>query len=171
MIFFIISFAGGSSPSLKGKCPGTPFDGFPDTPVPLTTQQQRVYMCKGVFHDDRHGRCVVPGFGLRETRHKHITPWCKSPWRCARNYHLISRLTSTLTLHFITCKVSESQWLRLPVHRVRFQFTKPTCPIIYTRPISLPFNLLSVDSWCWCGISARGWPMTHRNVQEARRAI
>lgn len=30
-------FAGGSSPSLKGKCPGTPFGGFPDTHVPLTT--------------------------------------------------------------------------------------------------------------------------------------
>lgn len=93
-----------------------------------------------------------------------LRPRRNSSLRCARNYHLTNQLPLivhliswlTSTIHSWTnvhpCKVSVSQGLKLTVLR----FTKPTYPIIYTCPISLPLNLLSADSWCWCGISARG---------------
>lgn len=93
-----------------------------------------------------------------------LRPRRNSSLRCARDYHLTNQLPLivhliswlTSTIHSWTnvhpCKVSVSQGLKLTVLR----FTKPTYPIIYTCPISLPLNLLSADSWCWCGISARG---------------
>ncbi|MCI0197767.1 hypothetical protein E7W82_02475 [Cronobacter sakazakii] len=73
-------FAGGSSPSLKGKCPGTPFGGFPDTHVPLTTQQSVIYtfcivqwLCHRftVAHD-----VFAVGEGLMGNRREAPEPYC-----------------------------------------------------------------------------------------------
>lgn len=113
-------FAGGSSPSLKGKCPGTPFSGFPDTHVPLIATAKRYSVPSWL---------VQTSF-LTRVRHEWFYAVGKVPLRCARNYHLISWLTSTI--HSWTnvhpCKVSASQWLRLhcslmaPVHPASIQY-------------------------------------------------
>ena len=128
---------------------------------PLTTQQSvTLYLldsCKLRFWRESGTNDYLPSARDRFRRGR-------IPLRCARNYHLTNQLPLidhliswlTLTIYSWTnvhpCKVSVSQGLKLTVLR----FTKPTYPIIYTCPISLPLNLLSADSWCWCGISARG---------------
>ena len=75
-------FAGGSSPSLKGKCPGTPFGGFPDTPVPAHDAAKRYSLPSGL---------VQTSF-LTRVRHEQLFAIGKVPLRCARNYHLTNQL-------------------------------------------------------------------------------
>ena len=90
-------FAGGSSPSLKGKCPGTPFGGFPDTPVPLIPTARRYSVPSGL---------VQTSF-LTNVRHEWFYAVGKVPLRRARNSRVLR------------------QWLKFTYPRTSCKFTKP----------------------------------------------
>lgn len=127
------------------------------------TQVTPPVWCNGVSH--RENGCT---WSLRRGR---------IPLRCALCYHLTNQLPLivhliswlTSTIHSWTnvhpCKVSVSQGLKLTYSRTSCKFTKPTYPIIYTYPISLPFNLMSADSWCWCGKVPEGRSDANRMPQ------
>lgn len=121
----------------QGKCHGTPFGGFPDTPFLLTTQQSvTLYLldsCKLRFWRESGTNDYLPSARDRFRRGR-------IPLRCARNYHLTNQLPLivhliswlTSTIHSWTnvhpCKVSVSQWLKLhcslmaPVHPASIQY-------------------------------------------------
>ena len=74
-------FAGGSSPSLKGKCPGTPFGGFPDTPVPAHDAAKRYSLPSGLVQTSfltrvRHERLFAIG-------KRSLSPWANTIALCA----------------------------------------------------------------------------------------
>jgi len=85
------SFAGGTSPSLKGKCPGTPFGGFPDTHVPLIPTAKRYSLPSGLVQTSfltnvRHERLFAIG-------KRSLSPWANTIALCAVCNHVPNHLT------------------------------------------------------------------------------
>ena len=135
------SFAWRQSPSLKGKCPGTPFGGFPDTPVPAHDAAKRYSLPSGL---------VQTSF-LTRVRHEQLFAIGKVPLRCARNSRVLR------------------QWLKFTYPRTSCKFTKPQSNTNTYYPDN--YRYPSVVVLLVSGVSARGRHKCKQSASEVLQSI